>query len=131
MPDSPATVAHKYFSGFTHPARLVITDASSWATTWAQLYAREQPQPARPEVDFAAQAILVAALGDRGTSGYDIRIDSVLRFEGGTVVYVTTVAPGQNCLTIPASSQPAHLVRLAPPVDPVVFQTQAVVWSCG
>jgi hypothetical protein len=131
MPDSAATVAHEYYSGLTDAARLVITDAAGWASAWGQLYAPYQPQPALPEVDFAAQSVLVAALGERSTGGYDIRIDSVLRFEGGTIVYVTTAAPGQNCVTTQALSQPAHLVRLARPVQPVVFQTRASVRECS
>lgn len=131
MPDSAATVAHEYYSGLTGAARLVITNAADWASAWAQVYAPYQPQPGRPEVDFAVQSVLVTALGERSTGGYDIRIDSVLRFEGGSVVYVTTAAPGQHCITTQALSQPAHLVRLARPVPPVVFQTQALVRDCS
>ncbi len=130
--DSPVPVAHEYYSGLGDPARLVIADSATWAAIWAQVYAALQPRPSLPAVDFRTEQVLLAALGQRNTGAYDIRIDSVVRFTLGSVAYVTTTAPGRNCVTTQALTQPVELVRLAPPpVAPVAFAQRAVVRDCS
>jgi hypothetical protein len=130
--DSPVPIAHAYSSGLGDSARLVIADSATWAAIWAQVYAGLQPRPALPAVDFRTQRVLLAALGQRNSGGYDIRIDSVVRFTLGSVAYVTTTAPGRACVTTQAFTQPVDLVRVAPPpVAPVVFAQQAVVRACA
>lgn len=130
--DFPVPVAHEYSSGIGDPARLIIADSATWAAIWAQVFAGLQPRPGLPAVDFRTQRVLLAALGQRNTGGYDIRIDSVVGFTLGTVAYVTTTAPGGNCATTQALTQPVDLVRLAPPpVAPVAFAQRAVVRDCS
>jgi len=123
-------LAHEYYSGLANETRAVVADAESWATTWAQVYANRQPQPVRPEVDFATDRVLVVALGQRGTGGFDIGVDSVVQFPASTVVYVRTVAPGQGCITTQALTQPVQLVRLPEPLAPFAFQERSVVRDC-
>jgi len=129
---SPVPIAHAYSSGLGAPARLVIADSATWAAIWAQVYAGLQPRPSLPAVDFGTQRVLLAALGQRNSGAYDIRIDSVVRFTSASVAYLTTTAPGRNCVTTQALTQPVDLVRLAPPpVAPVAFEQQAVVRDCS
>jgi PrcB C-terminal len=130
--DSLVPVTHEYYSGLADPARLVISDAATWAVIWAQLNAGLQPRPSLPAVDFRTQQVLLVALGQRTTGGYDIRVDSVVLFALGSVAYVSATAPGRNCLTTQALTQTVDLVRLAPPpVTPIAFEERAVVRDCS
>jgi hypothetical protein len=74
--------------------------------------------------------VLVVALGQRATGGFDIRVDSVAQFQGGTVVYITTTAPGPACITTQAFTQPAEAVRVTQPREPIVFQQRDVLTDC-
>ncbi len=129
IPDSTAVLAHAYHSGFTQSSRAIVSDAAAWATAWSQFRGSLEPAPSLPVVDFDADVVIVAALGPRPTGGYDIRIDSVAN-HGGTVVYVTTLAPGPTCITTQAFTSPAVLVRLPRPADAVAFQDRDVVIEC-
>ncbi len=132
LPPSTAVLVHGYDSGLGDSARLVISDAQTWAIIWAQLTARSQPQPPLPTVDFGTERLLLAALGQRNTGGYDIRIDSLVRFEHGSVAYVTRRAPGPSCFTTQALTHPVEIVRVSPaPLEPIAFDQQAVVVDCS
>jgi protease stability complex PrcB-like protein len=129
--DPTGVLAHEYYSGLSNEALSVITDSAAWAEAWTQLYSGRQPQPPRPVVDFRTERVLLAALGQRATGGYDIQIDSVVQFKLGIVAYVRTIAPGQTCGTTTALTQPVSLVRFLPPqIAPIVFEQQAVVHEC-
>lgn len=132
VPDTTAILFHGAYSGLGDSARLVIRDSGTWAAIWTQLATGRQPQPPLPSVDFGTERVLLAALGQRNTGGYDIRIDSLVRYERGSVAYVTTRAPGRSCGTTQALTQPVEIVRLAPlPLEPVAFDQQAVVIDCA
>jgi hypothetical protein len=90
LPPSTAVLAHEYYSGLGDAVRSVLSDPASWAAVWAQLTFGTQPQTPLPSVDFDTERVLVAALGTRPTGGYDIRVDSLVRYEHGSVAYVTT-----------------------------------------
>jgi hypothetical protein len=132
VPESAAVLVHADYSGLGDAARVVITDADRFALIWSQVYTGLQPQPPLPRVDFGTEGVLLAALGRRGTGGYDIRIDSLVRFEHGSVAYVTSRAPGRACFTTQALTHPVEMLRLSPaPVEPLAFDEQAVVVDCA
>jgi len=129
--DSTAAVAHEYYSGLGDATHLVIADQATWAAIWAQLYTGLQPKPPLPAIDFRTERVLLAALGARPTGGYDIHIDSIVRFESGSVAYVRSTVPGQACFTTQAFTSPVDLVRFSPPpLTPVAFEERAVVRDC-
>ncbi len=131
LPDPSGLILHGYYSGLVNAADLVIADSQSWATAWTQLTRGVGPPPALPAVDFRTEQVVLVALGQRRTGGYDIRIDSVVQFQRASVAYVTATAPGQNCVTTSALSQPVDLIRLSPKVEPIVFQQRLVVQDCS
>ncbi len=129
QPDSGATLAHEYYSGDVGAQRTVVANAFTWAAVWAQVYGDNSSPPA---VDFGTDRVLVAALGQHATGGFDIRIDSIAQFEHGTVAYVTTVAPGSSCFTTAALTQPVHILRVpADLAQDVMFEDQVVVHECS
>jgi hypothetical protein len=131
MRDSVGTVVHAYNSGLGDAELFVIGDTTTWANVWARLNLGVQPPPALPAVDFRTERIVLAALGERRTGGYDIHIDSIVGFRLGSVAYVTSTAPGLTCVTTTALTQPVHLVLFSsPPLTPVAFGQRAVVHSC-
>lgn len=130
VPDSAATVAHEYYSGMELPARLAVTDAATWRAVWQQIYAKQQPQPDAPAVDFDETGVLVAALGERPSGGFDIRIDSVVRFERRTVVYLTERSPGPDCGVTLALTQPVHAVLAPLPVEVDEWHAEQTAPAC-
>jgi len=130
QPDSAATLIHEHWSGFRTASRLVVTDAISWGAVWRQAYASVSPQPPQRAVNFSTEAVIVASLGERGTGGFDIRVDSVVAHEGGIAVYLTTVAPGASCFTPQSLTQPVHAVRVPWVHGSAYFEERAVVREC-
>jgi len=131
LPDPSAAILHDYYSGLVNGTDLVIADSQSWATTWAQLIRGVGPPPALPAVDFRTERVVLVALGQRSTGGYDIRIDSVVQFQRGSVTYVTATSPGNRCVTTQALTQPVDVMRVPQELEPMAFQRQAVVRDCS
>jgi len=129
QPDSGATLAHGFYNSAVDPERAVVADSLTWAAVWAQV---TSPTSALPAVDFTTYRVLVAALGERSSGGYDIRIDSIAQFERGNVAYVTTIAPGSTCGTTQALTQPLHILRVpADLAQDLVWDNRAVVRDCS
>ena len=74
---------------------------------------------------------MLVALVLRSHGGYDIRIDSVARFERGSIAYVTATAPGNRCFTTQALTQPVDVIGLPARVEPMTVQQRAVVRDCS
>src|ERR1051325_10138042 len=77
VPDSSATLLRSDFSGIEAPVRMVLGDSSSWSRLWSQLQI-DLPPRTLPAVDFRKETVLLAAIGSERTSGYGVRIDSVV-----------------------------------------------------
>ena len=129
--DSTAAITHEYYSGFGDSTNFVVEDSYTWAVTWARLYASLRPRPLLPTVDFRTERVVLVALGGRSTGGYDIRVDSVVRFQRGGVTYVTATSPGNRCVTTQALTQPVDVIRVPQGLEPMTFQRQAVVRDCS
>jgi protease stability complex PrcB-like protein len=96
-------------SGLREPRRAVISEESEWISLWQAIHPDANPPP-RPEVNFGEQIVIVAALGERPTGGFAIRIDSVRSSDTGRQVFVTTTKPGTTCMTTQVLTQPVHIV---------------------
>lgn len=95
-------------SGITAPARLVIRDDSAYARFWASLGAGD-----RPLVDFSRDIVIAAAAGQRATGGNAIAVERVTRTGDGLAVEVVETAPGPDCATSQAVTQPVDVVVVA------------------
>lgn len=118
-------------SSLRAPQRTVIGDMTAWRAEWSRLWAGAASAPPLPAVDFSREVIVLAALGERPTGGYQILIDSATTAsEGGVVVHVRTVSPGARCGVYHALTQPVDLARLPRVQGPVTFRDRAVVANC-
>lgn len=99
-------------SGLHDRHRLVIADSQTWHAVWDSAQAQVSPAPPLPSVDFSRRRVIVAALGERTSGGFDIRVDSLRDVGGVRTVFVTTTKPGPGCMTIAALTQPVHMVSV-------------------
>jgi len=129
--DSGAVLLHASYSGFSESDRLVVRDSAHWAGVWATAFARQTPVPPLPAVDFARDMVVVAALGARPGGGHDIAIEGVAPEVGGAAVFVATTAPGDDCVTTAAITEPVVMLRVGAVAGPIRFHERAVTRSCG
>jgi hypothetical protein len=94
-------------SPYQRPFRQVIRTQEDLDRVWAALGAQEQP-----EVDFATDLVVLAALGQRPSGGYDMDVRRAELRDGRLTVEVVETAPGPNCVTTMALTQPVELVAL-------------------
>ena len=92
-------------SGIGEARRMVVRDANAFAQVWSELGAGD-----RPEVDFTQNVVVVAALGQRPTGGYEIAVSHVGQADGQLNIEVVETTPGPNCLTAGAETQPVDVV---------------------
>lgn len=120
-----------FYSGITSSERIVVRDADSWRSVWAEIYKGYTPTPALPQVDFAQEMIVVAALGSRPTGGFGILFDDANEGDGGsTVVRVRTISPHSNCGVTTAVTSPVDIARLPRRDGGVHFVDRAVIHTC-
>lgn len=97
--DSPA---------FTQHARTIIRDAATWASTWTQATSGQAVPPARPNVNFESEMVILVAAG-RMNTGDEIRADSTgVRGD----IYVVVVRTVKGCERFEAEVYPLEIVRV-------------------
>jgi hypothetical protein len=99
-----------YNSGIMTRQRLVIRDDAAWADVRIQSPSPFPSVPPAPEVDFAKNDIIVAAMGTKRTGGYSITVDEVRIVAGGVRISVTEVSPGSGCIVTEAETAPVAVV---------------------
>src|SRR5436189_1637397 len=108
----PEATAFLNISGYDSAATLVVRDRDAWQQAWSEIHRRVSPIPPLPTIDFSTEMIVVAALGSRPTSGYDILFAGAS--EAGAVVTLEVVAksPGPGCVTLTVVTSPVDLARV-------------------
>lgn len=123
------TVAREYFSGLTQATDQLITSEDQWARVWAAIYSNRSPAPARPQIDFSREALVLSALGT--SNGINNLIEGVRVFERGVVAQVVKERYSERCLVLTAVGQPVHVVRIPRPDGNVVrVESRESVISC-
>jgi len=116
---APDAATFTYVSGLTQSERLVVRDVNAWSNVWTSISAKVTPAPPAPTIDFATRMVVVAALGQRNSGGYTIRVDSAMTTTDGLTVWTSTIDPGSGCLTTAALTQPVDVASL-PRIDGAV-----------
>ena len=115
--------------------RLVIKNRDEFSEFWKQLTARIPPAngiPPPPEVDFSKEMVVVAAMGQRPTSGYRTFIDGACEVDGQLEVFVSNVDDVSCIGRADVVTYPADAVRLPRTDLPIVFretQIPCIQWA--
>ena len=116
--------------GISRRARLVIRDRDEFNELWKELFRFGSDKPALPEVDFAREMIIVAAMGEQPSSGYEIIIDSACEVDNQFVVLVRSTDFLKCGLQLGIVTAPVDIVRLPKTNLPVVFRETEVTSDC-
>jgi hypothetical protein len=105
--------------------REVIRNREEFIDFWKRLHGRVPPggyvMPL-PEIDFSKEMIIVAAMGQRPSSGYSIIIDGACEADGQVEVFVSSVEDVSCGVVAMVLTYPADAVRLPRSDLPVVFR---------
>lgn len=116
-PEEGLPVIH---SGLTLPTRTVVMDAATFESLWRQAFVGMAPSEAPlPAVDFTQKRVVFVALGERSSSGHQIRVKGAKRFADELLIEVETTRPG-GCPTAAVMTQPMDVVAI-PRVEPHVI----------
>jgi protease stability complex PrcB-like protein len=119
------------YSGYDVATNLVIRGRAQFLQAWAQLYKAGPTSlpPPLPEIDFSTEMVVLTALGNQPSSGYDVIIDRATEADGVVTVDVTARRPG-NCAALTVITTPVDLARLSRRDGPVVFRMSPVTTTC-
>lgn len=118
------------YSGIEQATEEVIRAQDDWSTFWD----RHQPgnaRPAPPPVEFGEKMVLVVALGDRPTGGYQVRIQEVEERDGRLTVRALETVPGRGCGVTQALTQPVDAVLVPRGTGVAQFELRTRVEECG
>jgi hypothetical protein len=105
--------------------RLVVRDRDTWVQVWNRISPGPNSPP-MPEIDFKREILIVAAMGLRPSSGYQIIIDKAYLYERYPRLEVVvrsidnTKCPGLGVFT--SITAPIDVVRLPRTEYPVVLR---------
>jgi hypothetical protein len=105
--------------------RLVIKNSEEFSDFWKQLTSQILPGtriPPPPEIDFKKEMIVVAAMGQRPSSGYATIIDGACEVDGQVEVFVSNREDVKCIGVATVLTHPADAVRLPRTDLPVVFR---------
>jgi hypothetical protein len=111
--------------------RTTITTEAEWQQVWAKLFACASDAPDLPAVDFSREMLVVAALGERSSSGYSVAIGHAAVGSDDTLhVRVIEYQPGRLCAVATVITYPVAIARVARTDAAVVFDTQTEARNC-
>jgi hypothetical protein len=105
--------------------RLVIKNRDEFTDFWKRLLAPVPPDKwvPLPEVDFSKEMVVVAAMGERPSSGYAVIIDGACKVDGQVEVFVSNLEGGVSCgEQLAVVTAPADAVRIPQTELPIVFR---------
>jgi hypothetical protein len=117
----------EWHSGLTDPTRRVIRDAKTFETVWASAYGSNSALPA---VDFTREAVVVVAMGTKGSGGFSILVREVTVHGQRVEVAVDLVGPGSGCGVPWVVTQPTDMVTMPAPIGMTEFRDQQIVHDC-
>jgi hypothetical protein len=117
--DSAQHLSQLGMEGPPEPIQLVLRTAVEWDSVWQAMNRNRVYPPASrvPSVDFTNEMVLLAGLGRQATSGWNIRIDSVVMRRDTMRAIIHSVAP--QCMAGMMITYPWDAVRV-PRTDAVV-----------
>jgi hypothetical protein len=102
----------RYHTDLREPMNVAVRSEAEWRGLWSRVWERQPSTPPLPQVDFERAMLLLAAMGQRRTGGYAIRIDDVADTGPEIVATVRRTSPGSKCGTSAAMTAPVDVVRV-------------------
>jgi hypothetical protein len=118
------------FSGYEQATTLVVRDRDAWQLVWNQAHRNILPMPLLPQIDFSQEMIVVAALGPRPSSGYDVVFTQASEVNGVITVDAEARSPGATCATLTVITSPLDLARLPARSGTVLFHITSSTVLC-
>jgi hypothetical protein len=116
--------------GIAERTRLVIRDRDEFNEFWKQLFRSPSDKPPLPGVDFSREMIVIAAMGQRPSSGYEIIIDGACEVDSQLEVLVRSTDFLKCGLQLGILTAPVDIVRFPKTDLPVVFRETEVTSDC-
>ena len=114
---------------FASPYFDVITQAEQFTRLFRELHAHQLPPPTPPAVNFAASLVLIAARGEKPTTGYGIDVERLARRGDVLQVHLRLRDPLPTASQATMLTQPFVMVQVQkePGVKQVEFLDQDAV----
>ena len=126
----PEPTSFLAISGYDQPLTLAIHDRDTWVRTWNDINSRISPVPALPEVDFTKEMVLVAAIGSRPSSGFEVVFTGAAEAGEVVTIDVESRSPGPTCIMLPVVTAPVDLARIPRRNGAIVFRSTPKVVNC-
>jgi hypothetical protein len=107
-------------------SRLVIRNRDEFSKFWIELLGTSSYKPPPPAVDFSREMIVVAAMGQKPSSGYQIVVSGACEVGNRIEVFVRSTDYSKCAMQLAVLTAPLHIVRLPQTQLPVVFQETEV-----
>ena len=118
-------------AGYDLGRRLVIAGPAGWADEWTRIWAKHDPVPPLPAVDFSREFVVVAASGVHGSGGFQVLLGSAVIADGILRIPVVEVVPGAGCAVAAVNTSPVSAARLANFFGPIEFVEWKSTRVCG
>ena len=115
--------------GISERARLVIRNREEFDELWKGIFSLVSDKPALPEIDFAREMIIVAAMGQQPSSGFHIFIDSACEVDNQLEISIRSMN-FSKCGQFPSQTAPVDIVRLPKTDLPVTFRDTEITPDC-
>ena len=135
LPGEPVTLTRvepgpSPHSGFSEPARIVVTSQAQWEAVWRKITGSATPATPPPAVDFRREVVLVAAMGGRHTGGYTVRVEEAAADARQVSVRIVETSPSARCVVTQAFTAPVDVVKMTRTSLPVRFGVAQQVRDC-
>jgi len=89
-----------------------IKSSLAWENLWKSAFANRYPVPEAPEVAFSEYHVLACFQGTCHSGGHILSVESVSQMADRLTVELLYRAPGPNCMTTDALTQPFVFVKI-------------------
>jgi len=118
------TIAKGAFSGIQKAAQIVVTNQTQWAELWREHTIGKEPRPAAPEIDFAKETVIFAALGRKTSGGHSIEVTALRPAAGKTEIILRIRQPKPGGMNLQALTAPYHLARVPKITNEFAFKIE-------
>ena len=119
-----------FHGGGSQRSRRVIRNRDEFSELWKQIVGAGSDRPPPPEVDFTRVMLIVAAMGTKPSSGYEITIDGACEVDNHIEVFVRSVDYSKCGLQLQVITAPLDIVQIPRTELPVVFRETEISSDC-